>query len=84
MASNPNIDDETREKAMASVANLPTKKPRVVSKKELEESGLSLRDFLNRERGLTRRKSANESASSEADPIRALNKERGGRAAKVC
>ena len=30
-------------------------KPRVVSKKELEESGLSLRDFLNKERGLTRR-----------------------------
>jgi hypothetical protein len=32
------------------------KKDRVVSKKELKESGLSLRDFLNRERGLKRRK----------------------------
>jgi hypothetical protein len=31
-------------------------KPRIVSKKELEASGLSLRDFLNKERGLTRRK----------------------------
>jgi hypothetical protein len=30
-------------------------KNRVVSKKELEESGLSLRDFLNKERGLTRK-----------------------------
>jgi len=30
-------------------------KPRIVSKKELEDSGLSLRDFLNKERGLTRR-----------------------------
>ena len=30
-------------------------KARVVSKKELEESGLSLRDFLNKERGLKRR-----------------------------
>lgn len=30
-------------------------KQRVVSKKELEASGLSLRDFLNKERGLTRR-----------------------------
>ena len=30
--------------------------PRVVSKKELEASGMSLRDFLNKERGLTRRK----------------------------
>jgi hypothetical protein len=28
---------------------------RIVSKKELEESGLSLRDFLNKERGLTRK-----------------------------
>jgi hypothetical protein len=31
-------------------------KNRVVSKKELEESGMSLRDYLNRERGLKRRK----------------------------
>ena len=28
---------------------------RIVSKKELEDSGLSLRDFLNKERGLTRK-----------------------------
>jgi len=28
---------------------------RTVSKKELEDSGLSLRDFLNKERGLTRK-----------------------------
>ena len=28
---------------------------RIVGKKELEDSGLSLRDFLNKERGLTRR-----------------------------
>jgi hypothetical protein len=31
---------------------------RIVSKQELEDSGLSLRDFLNRERGLTRRPDA--------------------------
>jgi len=30
-------------------------KERIVSKKELEESGLSLRDFLNKEKGLTRK-----------------------------
>ena len=36
-------------------------KPRVVSKKELENSGMSLRDFLNKERGLTRRKEKNPS-----------------------
>ena len=33
----------------------PAPKQRVVSKAELEKSGLSLRDFLNKERGLTRR-----------------------------
>ena len=41
-------------------------KPRVVSKAELEKSGLSLRDFLNKERGLTRR--ADSSAPAKAEP----------------
>lgn len=60
------ISDDTRARARRFVedADSPkravTAKPRpakqrIVSKKELEESGLSLRDFLNRERGLTRR-----------------------------
>jgi len=59
------IDDDTRTRArlFAEDAGMPKPavtgraipKQRVVSKKELEESGLSLRDFLNRERGLTRR-----------------------------
>jgi len=44
----PAVDDDATKR-------LPAKKERVVSKKELEESGLSLRDFLNKERGLTRR-----------------------------
>ena len=30
-------------------------KERIVSKKELDASGLSLRDFLNKERGVTRK-----------------------------
>lgn len=41
------VDDATK--------RIAKPKARVVSKKELEESGLSLRDFLNKERGLTRR-----------------------------
>jgi hypothetical protein len=59
------IGDDTRERAMrfAEDAGMPKPavtgrgmpKQRVVGKKELEDSGLSLRDFLNRERGLTRR-----------------------------
>lgn len=59
MARNPNIDDDTRERAMRWVESQQKKSSpsqRIVSKKELEASGLSLRDFLNRERGLTRRK----------------------------
>ena len=59
------IDDDTRARARRFVEDAGMPKPavtgralpkqRVVSKKELEESGLSLRDFLNKERGLTRR-----------------------------
>jgi hypothetical protein len=42
---------------------------RIVSKKELEDSGLSLRDFLNKERGLTRK--------PDADIKFGVNKQRG-------
>jgi hypothetical protein len=51
-------------------------KPRVVSKKELEDSGLSLRDFLNKERGLTRRKDKSEDKkeSKSDDKVEAAKK----------
>ena len=42
-------------------------KSRVVSKKELEESGMSLRDYLNRERGLKRRKEKDPTAGDSPD-----------------
>ena len=42
-------------------------KPRVVSKAELEKSGLSLRDFLNKERGLTRRREKDPTAGEAKD-----------------
>lgn len=45
-----NTESAPAARSMAAPANR-----RVVSKKELEESGLNLRDFLNKERGLTRR-----------------------------
>ena len=47
-------------------------KPRVVSKKELEDSGLSLRDYMNKQQGLTRRGS---SAGEEKAPKRTSAKE---------
>lgn len=43
MATNPNIDDDTRARAMKFVsdnAGSTAVKPRVVGKKELEDSGL--------------------------------------------
>lgn len=46
------VDDAT--------SRIAKNKPRIVSKKELEDSGLSLRDFLNKERGLTRRKDSSD------------------------
>ena len=42
-------------------------KPRTVSKKELDDSGMSLRDYLNRERGLTRRKEKDPTAGDSPD-----------------
>lgn len=69
---NPNIDADTRARAMASVADLGkpvafpgrggpaaagtlTKKTPIITKEELEKSGLSLRDYMNKQQGLTRR-----------------------------
>jgi hypothetical protein len=55
-------EEETASGTTRSMAPAPAKQ-RIVSKKELEASGLSLRDFLNKERGLTRR---GESAPAKA------------------
>jgi hypothetical protein len=51
------VDDATK--------RIAKPKPRIVSKKELEASGLSLRDFLNKERGLTRREDKVEAAKKQ-------------------
>jgi hypothetical protein len=52
MGAGPRNEEVPKAKAAAP-------KPRVVSKKELEDSGMSLRDYLNNKRGLTRRKEKN-------------------------
>ena len=82
---NPNIDDETRARARKFVEDNMESEPvsrftpksapakaRSVSKKELEDSGLSLRDYMNKQQGLTRRGS---SASEEKFPKRIAAKE---------
>lgn len=58
---------KAEEKASPSKAKAAEQTNRVVSKKELEDSGLSLRDFLNKERGLTRREDKGETASKQAE-----------------
>jgi hypothetical protein len=68
MAQNPNIDDDTRARARKFVADKETPaKQRIVSKKELADSGLSLRDFLNKERGLTRRKDPEDGGKAKVE-----------------
>jgi hypothetical protein len=44
----------------------------IVTKEELEKSGMSLRDFLNKERGLTRRKDAPAKAAPKVAPKKAI------------
>jgi hypothetical protein len=66
--SNENIDDETRDRArkfvdaggsstrvFADSDRFSGAKPKVVTKEELAKSGLSLRDYMNKQQGLTRR-----------------------------
>ena len=54
------ISEITAKSDIARAARMDKNPERIVSKKELEKSGLSLRDFLNRERGLKRRGNVDE------------------------
>ena len=56
----------------------------IVTKEELEKSGMSLRDFLNKERGLTRRKDAPAKAAPKKDaPKKAMTAPMQGPAVKA-
>lgn len=79
---NPNIDDETRARARKFVEdNTDTEesaskftpkaaaKPKVVTKEELAKSGLSLRDYMNKQQGLTRRGSSAPDTGDETDRL---------------
>jgi hypothetical protein len=61
---NPNIDDATRARARNATFEIAAKaipaRNKVITKEELTKSGLSLRDYMNKQQGLTRR--------GEADP----------------
>lgn len=58
---------KNEEMPKAPTAKTAAAKPRVVTKEELAKSGLSLRDFLNKERGLTRRKERDPTAGDSPD-----------------
>ena len=73
MATNPTEDDFIEagsggsDDSGAPPAYVPsTKKNKVVTKEQLEKSGMSLRDYLNRERGLTRRRGSKDPTAGEA------------------
>ena len=53
----------------APPAAVPTPKPKnkIVTKEELEKSGMSLRDYLNKQRGLKRRKEKDPTAGDSSD-----------------
>jgi len=51
-----------------STRKLDRKGNPIVTKEELERSGMSLRDFLNKERGLTRRGESKTSTKAELGP----------------
>ena len=60
------------EKAMSSgpkTMSVAQPKAKVVTKEELAKSGLSLRDYMNKQQGLTRRKDASPMSAGPARPI---------------
>ena len=62
-------DDSTRE--FAKPGRFSGSKPKVVTKEELAKSGLSLRDYMNKQQGLTRRGGAAPAASKASAPSKA-------------
>jgi len=61
-------DDNSGAPPAASPSPRATKQ-RIVSKEELEKSGMTLRDFLNKERGLTRRGESSTPAPTKSAPV---------------
>jgi hypothetical protein len=60
---NPNIDDATRARARNATFEIAAKaipaRNKVITKEELTKSGLSLRDYMNKQQGLTPRGKVN-------------------------
>ena len=60
------------ERVASMAASAKPAKAKVVTKEELEKSGLSLRDYLNKQQGLTRRESAKPAMSDAEELVRKM------------
>jgi len=63
MGAGPKIEEEPKAEALPKAT-----KSKVVTKEELEKSGLSLRDYLNKQQGLTRRGESTPASSPKPAP----------------
>ena len=65
--SGPMPEDDNSGAPPAAMPSPKSKKSGIVTKEELEQSGMSLRDYLNAQRGLTRRKEKDPTAGDSPD-----------------
>ena len=65
--SGPTPEDDLSGAPPAAVPTPKPKKSGIVTKEELEKSGMSLRDYMNAQRGLTRRKDKDPTAGDSPD-----------------
>jgi hypothetical protein len=65
----PGDDPEGLYKYIRQMTATKPAKPKVVTKEELAKSGLSLRDYMNKQQGLTRRKEKNPTLGEGTDAV---------------
>jgi len=71
----PSEASEVTSKSETISESKPAKKAPIVTKEELEKSGLSLRDYMNKQQGLTRRGSSSSEAPAPKAAPKAAPKE---------
>jgi len=65
--SGPTPEDDLSGAPPAAIPSAKPKKSNIVTKEELAKSGLSLRDYMNKQQGLTRRKEKDPTAGDSPD-----------------
>jgi hypothetical protein len=76
----PEMDDSGARQASSSqdATSKPAAKAPVVTKEELAKSGLSLRDYMNKQQGLTRRGDSSSASTSSSAPAKSSSTSSGG------